>query len=273
MFQGAAGRVGIFLLAGFAALAVIISPLQATPAHANLASDFTPGNIISDDNLYNGSAMTSKQVQSFLDKRSLVGPIVDPLRDFTMTTKTQPGDKYCKQYSGARGETAADIIQKVGKACNISQKAILVILQKEQGLITDGDPTTSNYTKAMGYSCPDTAPCDAKHAGFFAQVYGGARTYQVYKANPNWYNYKPFKTNTIQWHPDKARCGTSQVYIENRATAGLYIYTPYRPNQAALNAERGTGNSCSTYGNRNFFVNYKAWFGDPRGVNYVGREL
>lgn len=271
MFQGAAGRVGIFLLAGFAALAVIISPLQATPAHANLAADFTPGNIISDDNFYDGSAMSASEVRTFLNGK-VSNPTKDSLRNFTMNTKTQPGNKYCKQYQGANGDTAADIIYKVGKACNISQKAILVILQKEQGLITMRSPDAGRYKKAMGYACPDTAPCDAKHAGFFAQVYGGAQRFQVYKANPKSYNHQPFERNNVLYNPDRS-CGSSSVYIENWATAGLYNYTPYQPNQAAINAERGTGNSCSTYGNRNFLVNYKAWFGDPRGVNYVGREL
>ena len=46
-------------------------------------------------------------------------------------------------------------------------------------------------------------------------------------------------------------CGTSSVYIQNQATAGLYNYTPYQPNAAALANLYGTGDSCSAYGNRN----------------------
>src|SRR5690606_24086380 len=45
-----------------------------------------------------------------------------------------------------------------------------------------------------------------------------------------------------------------------QATANLYIYTPYRPNVAALAAGYGSGDSCSTYGNRNFYNFYVDWF-------------
>ena len=41
------------------------------------------------------------------------------------------------------------------------------------------------------------------------------------------------RTNYIQYNPDAA-CGGSWVYIENQATASLYNYTPYQPNQRGL---------------------------------------
>ena len=76
---------------------------------------------------------------------------------------------------------------------------------------------------------------------------------------PGNYNYKPFRsTPSVQ-----RTCLRTQVYIENWATAALYIYTPYRPNQAALNAQWGLGDGCSSYGNRNFFMLYSSWFGSP----------
>ena len=58
-------------------------------------------------------------------------------------------------------------------------------------------------------------------------------------------------------------CGTSDVFIEGKATAGLYSYTPYRPNLAALINLYGLGDSCSSYGNRNFWVYFSDWFGSP----------
>jgi hypothetical protein len=51
------------------------------------------------------------------------------------------------------------------------------------------------------------------------------------------------------------------VLIQNQATAGLYNYTPYQPNAAALAAGYGTGDSCSAYGNRNFWLYFRDWFG------------
>ena len=44
----------------------------------------------------------------------------------------------------------------------------------------------------------------------------------------------------------------------------VIIYTPYQPNEAALAAGAGEGDSCSSYGNRNFSIIYRGWFGDAR---------
>ena len=83
-------------------------------------------------------------------------------------------------------ETAAAIIVKVGKACNINPQVLLVLLQKEQGLVTDTWPTSSEYRKATGYGCPDSSnvTCDATYNGFFNQVYKAAWAFQRYTMPP-----------------------------------------------------------------------------------------
>jgi hypothetical protein len=68
----------------------------------------------------------------------------------------------------------------------------------------------------------------------------------------------------IQYNPN-AGCGSGTVYIQNQATAGLYNYTPYQPNPAALNNLYGTGDGCSAYGNRNFWRMFNDWFGSTYG--------
>jgi uncharacterized protein with LGFP repeats len=50
------------------------------------------------------------------------------------------------------------------------------------------------------------------------------------------------------------------VKIQNLATHALYIYTPYTPNDAALANLTGIGDSCSSYGNSNFWEYYTSWF-------------
>lgn len=280
------------LLGAVCALALSVTALQfASPsaAQAANANDFNPSNIISDANFYNGSAMTAGEVQSFLNARVPRCIIGDAgyaagswrgsnqianqcLKDFKMTTASKAANAYCGAYPGGAGESVAQIIEKVGRVCGISQKVLLVMLEKEQSLVTDTWPYVRQFDVAMGYACPDSGPgnsanCDSAYYGFLNQVYRAAWQLKVYRAHPDSYRYKPFQTNTIQWHPN-AGCGTSQVYIENWATAALYIYTPYRPNQAALNAQWGTGDSCSTYGNRNFFMFYSTWFGAPTGPSY-----
>ena len=57
--------------------------------------------------------------------------------------------------------------------------------------------------------------------------------------------------------------------LENRATVALYVYTPYQPNEAALAAGSGTGDYCSSYGNRNFYNYFTKWFGNIRDEGVV----
>jgi hypothetical protein len=151
-------------------------------------------------------------------------------------------------------------VANVALSCGINPQALLVLMQKEQGLITDPAPPQWKYDSATGSGCPDTAPCDPSSKGFFNQVYGAAQQFKKYRLNPDSYNYVAGRYNTILYNPNRA-CGSSSVYIENQATAGLYDYTPYQPNAAALANLGGSGDSCSAYGNRNFWVYFNNWFG------------
>jgi hypothetical protein len=180
----------------------------------------------------------------------------------------------CKSYAGADDESAAQIIYKVQQACGISAKVILVTLQKEQGLITNSNPTADKLKIAMGYACPDTAPCAAKYFGFYNQIYSAASQFKRY-TDPasNFWASKPVGVRQpILYHPN-SKCGTKRVTIENAATHALYIYTPYTPNAAALANLSGTGDSCSSYGNSNFWEYYQYWFNAEDNLNYDIAEL
>lgn len=252
--------------------ATLITSFYFAPisAEAADASGFNPGNIISDSVFFNGSAMDTGQVQAFLNSKvSSCRSGYVCLKDYSQSTPSISADAYCRSnYSGSAQETAASIIVKVGLACGISQKVLLVLLQKEQALVTDDWPLTSQYRNATGFSCPDTAPCDPAYSGFFYQVYYAARQFSKYAATPNSWGYKARQNNSILYNPNRA-CGSSTVYIENQATAGLYIYTPYQPNSAALSNLYGTGDSCSAYGNRNFWRIFTDWFGSTLGTSLV----
>lgn len=239
--------------------------LGAAPAVAAEKNDFNPGQIISDTVFYNSASMSTAEIRTFIANKgaSCVAGEAKCLKDYTEDTgnwSAEPG--LCTGYAGAKNETAATIIAKVSKSCGISPQVLLVLLDKEQSLVTGTRPTLRRYTAATGFGCPDTAPCDPTYAGFATQVYGAARQFKRYADTPTRWNYQAGRTNTILWHPN-ASCGTSQVYIENQATAALYIYTPYRPNAAAMNNLYGTGDSCSSYGNRNFWRLFTDWFGRP----------
>ncbi|MGS0560845.1 hypothetical protein [Microbacterium aurugineum] len=249
---------------------------MADPAATGIAKStlvgFTPGNIISDAVFTNKKTMTEAQIQSFFNSkvsRCLGGrdennePIVC-LKDFRMNTVTRPADAYCSGYSGAANESAARIIYRVSQACNINPQVLIVMLQKEQGLITHVWPSAWRYRIALGQGCPDTAPCDPNYIGFFHQIYGAARQMQIYMEGKWFQWYAPGKTWNILYNP-KASCGSAPVYVANKATSALYYYTPYQPNAAAMRAGYGEGDGCSAYGNRNFYNYFTDWFGSTQG--------
>ena len=229
-------------------------------------SKFSPGNIVSDAVFFAPDTMSSGAIQSFLNgKVASCKAGFTCLKDYRQATTTRPADAYCNGYTGASNETAAEIIRKVAISCGVNPQALLVTLQKEQGLVTSREPSATRYRIAMGFACPDTAACDTRYYGFHNQVYSAARQFQLYRASSYFTWYAPGKTWNILFHPDSARgCGTSPVHIANDATAGLYYYTPYQPNAAALRAGYGEGDRCSSYGNRNFYNYFTDWFGSTQ---------
>ena len=231
------------------------------------AAGFDPGRIVSDDSFYDSAAMTEQQIQEFLeglDCRPSDG--VPCLDDYRQTTATQPavGGAHCAEYRGAVRERASRIIAKTAAACGVNPRTLLVLLQKEQSLLTR--PSESGYLRATGYGCPDTADCDAKYFGFFNQVYNAAWQFRQYTEQPD----RKFKIGTtqVQYHPDAA-CGAAPVEIANQATANLYNYTPYQPNAATI-ADPEIGDACGAFGNLNFWRLWHRWFGDPLSERYPG---
>ncbi len=254
-----------------AAAGVAGSRVDTGIVHTADLTAFRPGNIISDAVFFNRDAMGEAQIQSFLDSKvSTCRAGYVCLKDYYDTTRATTADAMCGPYAGGARERASRIIFKVAQACGINPRVLIVMLQKEQGLVTTTAPSSYNYRAAMGQGCPDTAACDTRYYGFFNQVFGAAWQLKRY-ANPpgtsaffTW--YAPGRTWSILYHPNRA-CGSSSVYIENQATANLYYFTPYRPNPAALRAGYGEGDSCSSYGNRNFYNYFTDWFGSTQHVS------
>ena len=222
---------------------------------------FNPGRIITDHRFHDTVDMNADDVQAFLDQKGASCNGSTCLRSLHMDVPDRHSDGLCDAYKGGKGQSAAQIIDGSARSCGISQKVLLTMLQKEQHLVATDQPATQVQLKsAMGLSCPDDAHCDASYAGFFNQVYGAAHRFRYYQAHRDHYAYQTKALNDVRFSPD-ASCGSGKVYIENDATALLYIYTPYQPNEAALRAGDGEGNRCSSYGNRNFVIIYNSWFG------------
>lgn len=265
------GVLGILVTACLATLVLDVPEGRVVPAPDTVpaadTSQFTPGNIITDEVFFAGEAMAAAEVDAFIGVKGgscVAGSDGTPcLKDFRMDTAPRSPDSYCSGYVAGRGETAGAIIAQTARSCGVSPRVLLVVLQKEQGLVTGSRHTAVRYQKAMGFACPDTAPCDTAYYGFQNQVYAAARQYKVYAANPTRYAYRAGRQVNVLYNPNHG-CGSSPVTIANQATAGLYIYTPYQPNAAALAAGYRTGDACSAYGNRNFWLYFTDWFGSTQ---------
>lgn len=262
--------------AAVAAAAALLTGCVAAPADPDpsptagvepATDSFDPGFIVSDDSFYNSSAMTESEIQRFLEGVSCRPDAgIECLAQYTENTTTQPdaGPGHCTEYRGARRESASRIIHRVGLACGISPRTLLVLLQKEQSLLTR--PSEYGYTRATGYGCPDTADCATEYFGFFNQLYHAAWQFRQYTEQPD----RAYRIGTVdvRFHPEPA-CGAAPVGIVNQATANLYNYTPYQPNPATL-ADPEVGDGCSAYGNLNFWRIWWRWFGDPTTERYPG---
>lgn len=251
--------------AAFAAAPAIAD--TSASALALAGTNFIPGLIIADPLFYNGASMTSDQIQQFLDQRIgscangqclNVGVVNFPGRAKYVSSNT--GAVVCDAIAAGTIKVS-ELIYRTQVACGISAQVILVTLQKEQGLITNRSPSDTALSHAMGMACPDTAPCDPGYAGLATQIVTGTAQLKCYKACK--FAKQP-GVQPIQYSPNAA-CGSTSVLVQNYATAALYSYTPYQPNAAALANLNGTGDGCSSYGNRNFWVYYSSWFGDPLG--------
>jgi hypothetical protein len=241
-------------------------PVGETPSK----KDFDPGNIISDFVFLNKDAMTLTQIESFIDYKGkdCVAGEMPCLKDFVgKVPETPAGDKgICVDIPKLTKVSAAEMIYIVAHACGINPQVLLVTIQKEQGLLEASRPTNYMYRAAMGHNCPDGNPsaCGSVTGGFWNQLREGAEQKLWYGNENSPFTYLPVgETITRPYHPNET-CGAVSFKLKNRATASLYYYTPYVPNDAALYNMTGLGNDCSAYGNRNFFRLFNEWFGDSR---------
>ena len=237
---------------------------------------FDPGYIISDYQMGNYQSMTVDEIKSFLldhdncrdtDTWKASNGVNDP-----SYFHIQDGHFVCmaEEVFGAGaeygegvvdGRIAAQIIYDVSQEYHINPQVLIVLLEKEQGLISDSFPNKFQYRIATGYGCPDGAPCDEKYYGFVNQLSLAASPFRTV-LDGGWTNF-PLGEDYIQYNPDPS-CGGSMVNVRNLATSALYRYTPYQPNAAALAAGYGAGIPCGAYGNRNFYLLFNDWFGDSK---------
>lgn len=249
-----------------------VAQVQETGGTAPVVLDMTGFDatlIIDDDVFYDSQTMTEAEIVEFIATVN-AGCVSGEdgtvcLSEARFDTTDIATDTYCPGgYEGGEQESAAAIISQVATSCDINPQVLLVLLQKEQGLLTASgdDLSATDYAAATGYGCPDGSECDEQFAGFFLQVYQAAAQFQRYRLNPGDYDIQAGVTTDVSYSPTQG-CGSGELTVQNQATAGLYNYTPYQPN---ANADLG-GDDCTSWGNWNFYGYFNTWFGDPTPSN------
>ena len=176
------------------------------------AGGYNQNTVITDANFYAVNSMNAADVQAFLDTQK------GPLKSYS-----------APDHNGVV-KTAAQMIDDAAKGWGLSPKVVLVTLQKEQGLLSETNPTQKDFDWAMGAGWTDSQ-IFTKYRGFGNQVWWG--TNHIAKLAKEW---QPGMTQDID--------GTV-VTPTNHATWGFYRYTPHFD------------------GTTSFWMIYWRHFGDP----------
>lgn len=183
--------------------------------------NFDPNYIISDFELEDSSSMSLFDIQNFLNTQNGI------LRTYSVYDPEQ-----------LKFINASEVIYRASIKYRINPKYLLVVLQKEQSLITDPSPTQKQLDWAMGFSICDSCsmndPRLIEYKGFYNQVMNAAKRNRFYIDNSD-----------IAWLFQAGReydIDGIDVVPANQATVNLYNYTPH------IN------------GNYNFWKIWQKWF-------------
>jgi hypothetical protein len=251
--------------------------LKPNKASADLPYD--PAYLISDSLFTDYGSMASGTIQTFLSSHG------SGLAGYADVEDCGPSNGahysyYQRFYHCGQSVSAATIIYDAAQAYQISPKAILATLQKEQSLVTTPNPTQAAINCAMGY-----LSCNSNYSGFFLQVDNGAWQFRYdmegtqhhtswngWSGMDSWYasacggansahSTGLYAGNTVTFYNPGGTPVT--ITIANPATATLYCYTPY------VGPYSQTGYS----GSYNFVISYETWFGSTTAPQYSWQIL
>lgn len=200
-----------------------------------LNPQFNPNRIIDDAFINDYNSLTLEEIKKFLDEQGgTLGRYIDP----------------------GTGQLAFWLIWNTAQEYRINPKFIMIMLQKEQSLVTDSAPTKNQYDWAVGYSCYGGVCLDI-YKGFAKQIQAMANKFSnsyladlqisgKYTAN--------FYCTFTKWCVGMAKqTQDEQVIIpENKITAALYTYNPYQGGTITKQGRVGA--------NYNFWKIWDRWF-------------
>jgi len=182
-------------------------------------------NLLSDAEARNYTSMNQSQIQSFLVNNNsylkhgtYFGNNPNPSQ-----AKNNPEEKYFSR------RPAAEIIYNASQEAKINPQFLLTMLQKEQSLIKQNNPSIRQLNYAMGYYCYDGQSCNPKWRGFGKQVRATALQFEDYLDNIHNYRFQPGKLSCVGDPNDSLPCTSNgtKVIPENKITASMYVYTPH----------------------------------------------
>ena len=215
----------LLLLATFAANQARAQFATATPVDPK----FDPGNILSDNDALNAKCMSADQIQNFLNQKGgFLANYVTTNAHGTPKTAAQiiydaAANNYdCTGVTLSDTPTEAEIQSKCQAITTVNPKFLLTLIQKEESLVEDQNPQSSQLDWAAGYGCPDGWTCNPYYKGFGKQVNSAALQFLYYMQHPEKYKYQVGGTYTM------TDFGSSTTFtIKSQATAALYNYTPH----------------------------------------------
>lgn len=208
-------------------------------AQATIDPNFNPNNIVSDADLLDYGAMGLADIQNFLLKKGsylanyYATDTNSVYRSAAEIIYNAAHNNYnCDNVTLSDTPTEAEKQAKCQHITTINPKFLLILLQKEQGLIEDPNPTQGSLYSATGYACPDIWGCNPYYQGFGKQVNSAALQFLAYinEQETKPYYFKMGQTYIVDNTPTPYCTVSNQtmaVTPANKATAALYTYTPH----------------------------------------------
>lgn len=181
---------------------------------------FTPDYLLSDKELTDYQTMDLQEIGDFLKNQG--GALAN--------YKTRDIDGSIR--------SAAEIIYRASQNYRINPQVLITLLQKEQRLVTQKAPKSTQYDWATGFAYYDNRKPVEKFRGFARQVDRAAWRLRYFLEHPWEFVFQPGQVYKI-----------SGVFLmpQNLATAALYNYTPH------------------LHGNNLFWMIWQKWFGKEMG--------
>lgn len=189
-------------------LVLLLLLLQfAIPDFTFAQATFDPNYVLADQDMLDYNSLSLEQIQNFLDTQgSPLATYIDPITSLR----------------------AAQVFYTSAQTFQLNPEFLLALVQKEQSLVENHNPSQYNFDWATGYgvcdSCNTNDPTIQKFRGFYNQVYGAAKRIRQ--------DYLPslqVNGQTLSgFGPGIAKQvdGTT-IVPANQATAIAYTYTPH----------------------------------------------